>query len=78
MVNATGIGEYLCGHNVLLANARVYHLYRERYYDQYMGKVGMSLHTNMTMPKDATNPADVAAAERSLQFWVIIPGIPIE
>lgn len=77
MVNASGIGEYLCAHNVLLANARAYHLYRNNYYDQYRGKVGMSLLTSMTLPKDATNPADVAAAERSLQFWVIIPGILI-
>lgn len=72
MVNATGIGEYLCAHNVLLSNARAYHLYQDKYFDQYRGKVGITLHTNMTMPKDATKNADIEAAERSMQFWVII------
>lgn len=67
----------MCAHNVLLANARAYHLYRDNYYEQQRGKVGMSLHTTMSMPKDVTKPEDVAAAERSLQFWVITPSIPI-
>lgn len=31
LVNATGIGEYLCTHNVLKAHARVYHVYDAEY-----------------------------------------------
>lgn len=30
-INSTGIGEYLCMHNVLKAHARVYHLYDNEY-----------------------------------------------
>lgn len=70
MVTAHGVGEYLCAHNVLLANARVYKLYRKNYYDQYKGKMGLVMNSGHTWPKDPNKPADVAAADRSIQFWV--------
>lgn len=72
MVESPGIGEYLCTHNVLLSHARVYHMYRDNYYEQYKGKVGIVLNSGMTWPKDANKPADVAAADRSIQFWVSV------
>lgn len=31
-INAHGIGEYLCGHNVLKAHALAYHLYKNRFF----------------------------------------------
>lgn len=70
MVKSPGIGEYRCGHNVLLANARAYHIYSDLYREQYGGKVGISLHTNMTMPANPASASDVAAADRSMQFWL--------
>lgn len=68
--NSSGIGEYLCGHNVLMSHARAYRLYREQYFYKFFGKVGISFSGVMTLPKDSSKPADVAAAERNLQFLV--------
>lgn len=70
MTNSSGIGEYLCGHNILMAHAKVYRLYREQYYYRFFGKVGIALNSIMTLPKDSSNADDVAAAERNMQFWV--------
>lgn len=71
MVRAPGVGEYQCGHNVLLANARAYHIYADGgYRAQFGGTVGISLHTNMTMPMNAASASDVEAADRSMQFWL--------
>lgn len=30
-LNSTGVGDYLCMHNILKAHARVYHLYNNEY-----------------------------------------------
>lgn len=72
MTNSSGIGEYLCGHNALMAHAKTYRLYREQYYYRFFGKVGIAINSIMALPKDSSNPADVAAAERHMQFWVSI------
>lgn len=36
-------GQYKCGHNLLLAHARVYRLYREKYHAKQKGKISMAL-----------------------------------
>lgn len=70
LVNSPGIGDYLCGHHVLLANARVYRMYHNFYNADKTGKIGIVLNSFYTWPKDANNAADVAAANQTMQFWV--------
>lgn len=70
LVNSPGIGDYLCGHNVLLANARVYRMYHNFYNADKSGKIGIVLNSYYTYPLDPQNAADVAAADQSMQFWV--------
>ncbi|XP_037028879.1 myrosinase 1-like [Bradysia coprophila] len=70
LVNSPGIGDYLCGHHVLLANARVYRMYHNFYNADKTGKIGIVLNSPYTWPLDASNEADVAAADQSMQFWL--------
>lgn len=65
-----GVGEYLCAHHVLLANARTYHMFRDEYFERFGGKMGVALNTGHTWPVDPTDPAHVAAADRAYQFYV--------
>lgn len=65
-INAHGIGEYLCGHNVLKAHAVAYHLYRDQYYDRFRGQVGIALNS-MFFYSDLN---DTVLIDRALQFLV--------
>lgn len=56
-----GIGEYLCGHNVLKAHAIVYELYQRRYAKRCRGKVGIVLYANFYY-LDTGNEYDVKKA----------------
>lgn len=65
---ASGVGEYLCGKNVLDTHTEVYNLYRKEYADIYGGKVGISLCTQFFYA--ATNAApDIV--DRAMQFQVL-------
>ena len=41
-ISSPGVGEYLCGHYMLLAHARAYRLYRKKYFKKFGGKVGIT------------------------------------
>ncbi|XP_058809255.1 myrosinase 1-like isoform X2 [Phymastichus coffea] len=74
--NDSAVGNYLCGHHVLLAHARVYHLYRTEFHWLQKGKVGISIGTQWFEPKDPTSLDDVEATELSFQFgtyWFLNP-----
>lgn len=66
MVVAHGIGEYLCGNNVLKAHATAYRLYRKRYAERFNGKIGITLSSRFYY-SDTNNTDDV---NRALQFNV--------
>lgn len=70
-VNASGIGDYLCGNTILLAHAKAYHLYSsyKNVFHGNQGKVGIALHSEWFEPdsEEAKVPAKV-----KLQFDVII------
>lgn len=42
------------GHNLLLAHAAAYHLYKDKYFDKQRGTVGITLDSRFYYPKDST------------------------
>ncbi|KAF8059426.1 BGLU42 [Scenedesmus sp. PABB004] len=76
---AAGAGlaaKYTCGHNVLLAHARVVKLYRTKYAAAQKGRLSIALDGKWGYPRDPSNPADVAAAEAFMVFqyaWMADP-----
>jgi len=65
LINASGVGEYLCGHNMLLSHATAYHLYQEKYVEQQQGEVGICLHSAYYYPAESV---DQSVAEQVQQF----------
>ena len=51
LVKASGVGEYLCFHNVLQAHAAAYHLSKNKYKEQN-SQLGISLNTKQHYPED--------------------------
>lgn len=64
-----GTAEYICAHHTIIAHARVYHLYKEKYSHQN-GRVGITLNADYAFPEDPNNSSHVAASERFLQSYV--------
>ncbi|CAG9854083.1 unnamed protein product [Phyllotreta striolata] len=67
-VNQSGVGEYICAHNLLKAHAAAYHLYRKEF-PQNEGKFSMAIPVEYAVP-NSTKAEDVAAAEQKMQFTV--------
>lgn len=67
-VKVSGVGEYLCGHHLLLAHAAAYHLYKKNYFTKQQGKVGISLNTRFAYPKDET--VDQNLVEKVMNYKV--------
>ncbi|NXL89715.1 LPH hydrolase, partial [Alectura lathami] len=65
-----GVASYKVAHTILKAHAKVWHLYDDRYRSQQRGKVGLVLNSDWAEPKTPTNPEDVRASERYLQFML--------
>lgn len=66
---APGEGNYQCAHNVLIAHARTYRLYKSNY-AHYNGRIGFSVNTVVMLAKNASNIYDREAAEDFMQFSV--------
>lgn len=64
--NYPGIPNYLCGHNLLKAHAKVYHLYKEKFKD---GSMGISVDIFSPHPKTNSNE-DQIAMKRAFQFYI--------
>lgn len=65
-IDAHGVGEYLCAHNVLKAHAVVYHTYRKRFADRFQGKIGITISSRF-LYSATNNTYDV---DRAMQFGV--------
>ncbi|KAL4707939.1 hypothetical protein ACJJTC_013730 [Scirpophaga incertulas] len=76
-LNAHGIGEYLCTHYMLLAHAKVYHLYDRYFRPSQNGKIGITLDSFAGEPKNASNPNDHVAVENYLQMHLGLYANPI-
>ncbi|PSN34231.1 Myrosinase 1 [Blattella germanica] len=64
-----GIADYLAARTVLLAHARVYHIYYREFRESQQGKVGIVLNINWCQP-NTSSEVDSAACERFQQFEV--------
>lgn len=70
-------GEYYCAYHMLLAHARAYHVYKEKFVATQNGRIGISLNTGYFYPKDPNNADDVKAAHASFMFQFGIYAHPI-
>ncbi|XP_040825502.1 lactase-like protein [Ochotona curzoniae] len=64
----SGTGLYKAAHNIIKAHAQVWHSYNDTWRSKQRGLVGISLNCDWGEPVDISNPKDVEAAERYLQF----------
>ncbi|KAL0964060.1 hypothetical protein UPYG_G00317830 [Umbra pygmaea] len=67
-VTKPGDAPYRVAHNLLMAHAKVYHTYDEKYRKSQGGLLSIALNADWVEPKDLQNPREVIAADRSLQF----------
>ncbi|KAM3964802.1 myrosinase 1-like [Aphomia sociella] len=64
-LNITGIGEYMCTKNLLLAHAEVYHIYNKEFKPTQGGLMGITLSAQWYEPESIKH---VKAAEEANQF----------
>jgi len=67
---------YTCAHTLIKAHARAYRIYQAEFKTVQNGVAGITLDTYWYEPEDPSNPDDVVAAERGLQFhhgWFASP-----
>ncbi|CAG9807730.1 unnamed protein product [Chironomus riparius] len=73
-VEAPGIGEYLCGHYSLLSHAAAYRLYKNKFYEQQKGEIGLSLNLRYSYPKDdSVNNSYVNQVLDFTNGWLLNP-----
>lgn len=60
---------YLAGHHILLAHAKAVDCYRKKYQSRQKGKIGITNNCDWREPL-TDSPADIAAAERALEFFL--------
>ncbi|XP_071507382.1 lactase/phlorizin hydrolase-like [Diadema antillarum] len=71
--NAPGIKDmastvYRVSHNLIKSHAKAYHTYNDTYRRWQNGQIGITLNSNHAEPWNKSNPSDVEAADRNLQF----------
>lgn len=64
-VASPGVGDYLCVHHTLLANAAAYHLYKEKYFAKQGGQVGICLNVHYSYPAPSVDPS---YTDKALEF----------
>lgn len=55
---------------MLKSHAEAWHVYNDTHRKTQEGKVGIALNSDWAEPKNSSNPEDVAAADRYLQFML--------
>lgn len=58
------------GHNFLIAHGSAAKLYQEEFNPKDKGEIGITLNGDATYPWDASDPDDIEAAERKLEFSI--------
>ncbi|CAG9864411.1 unnamed protein product [Phyllotreta striolata] len=75
-VVGSGVTDYSCARNILLAHARAWHIYNELYRSKNKGKVAIVVDASWSEP-GSDSDADRAAAERATQFEVGLYANPV-
>lgn len=65
-IASPGVGDYLCNHHTLLANAATYRLYKEKYFATQGGKIGICLASGYSYPADPS--VDLSYVEKAMAF----------
>lgn len=60
----------IAGHSLLLAHGKAVKLYREEFKAKQGGEIGITLNGDWTEPWDPSDPEDVEACERKLEFAI--------
>lgn len=68
-ISSSGIGDYLCMHNVLKAHARAYHVYDTEFRPTQKGNISITLDCAWVEPA-SDDEADIAAANVVMQITV--------
>ncbi|XP_057327909.1 myrosinase 1-like [Microplitis mediator] len=74
--NWSGIADYLCGHNALLAHAKTYRLYSDHFRKTQKGKISLNLALFWTVPENPNDQEEVDAADYMFEFrneWFLHP-----
>nr|XP_022915417.1 myrosinase 1-like [Onthophagus taurus]XP_022915423.1 myrosinase 1-like [Onthophagus taurus]XP_022915431.1 myrosinase 1-like [Onthophagus taurus]XP_022915440.1 myrosinase 1-like [Onthophagus taurus]XP_022915449.1 myrosinase 1-like [Onthophagus taurus]XP_022915458.1 myrosinase 1-like [Onthophagus taurus] len=66
-LKSRGVGLYLCGHTLLIAHAKAYHLYDKEFRKSQKGKIGISLQGIWYEPSSSSKE-NVQAANQRLQM----------
>ncbi|KKA27128.1 hypothetical protein TD95_000360 [Thielaviopsis punctulata] len=61
---------WIVGHNLLVAHGRAVRAYRNDFKKASRGVIGITLNGDAVYPWDASDPRDVAAAERRVEFAI--------
>jgi len=62
-------------HNILLAHAAAVDIYRKRYQLLQRGRIGITNNCDWREPR-SNKPEDIAAADRSMLFWLVSSSEP--
>ncbi|CRK95548.1 CLUMA_CG009013, isoform A [Clunio marinus] len=69
-----GVGEYLCGHHLLLSHASAYHLYKNKYFMKQKGSIGITLDSRFYYPKNSSvTKFDLQRAQEYRLGWFAHP-----
>ncbi|XP_078588140.1 lactase/phlorizin hydrolase-like [Branchiostoma floridae x Branchiostoma japonicum] len=69
-IQDSGNSTYLCGHTILKAHAEAWNTYDTTYRGSQQGQISITLNCDWPEPRDPDSPADVAAADRYIQFYI--------
>ncbi|NXC05302.1 LPH hydrolase, partial [Orthonyx spaldingii] len=69
-VKDPGSAPYRVAHILLKAHARVYHTYDDKYRASQAGVIALCPYVTWAEPKTPSDPRDIEAADRYLQFWM--------
>lgn len=59
---------YIVAHNIIIAHAQTYKIYKSKYRSRQKGQVGITLNIGWAQPKNTSDAADWEASERAIQF----------
>lgn len=68
LIELNGIGEYYCIDNIIKSHASAYHLYRDKYYNKFFGKISITFNSRFFFSKKNDNDL----VDYAMQFWVYI------